>query len=195
MRISQLYSFLLFITLAIAADDVTGTTTTTTTPLGTTSDSSTSLTSTSLTSTNTPATTKEVNTRTIGMVVDTTTPTLPTTRVTPTTRAQTVKTITTQDAPTFLIPTKTLSSIIPYTDTETVDLNTFLTKNDPNTYVWITLTEGTLVYATSITYTQQFTSMYSSIGTWSSGVIGLGSIDGTVGTIREYKTITLTDSK
>lgn len=183
--------------LAIAVDEITGTTTDTTAAAVAAADatsSSSTNTATGTTNTNTAATTKDINTRTIGMVVDTTTPTNPTTTVAPTTKPRTVITITTQDAPTFQIPTKTLSSIISYTNTATIDLNTFLTKNDPNTYVWITITQGTNIYATSITYTQTFTPMYTSVSTWSSGEIGLGSISGTVGTIREYKTLILTES-
>lgn len=89
--------------------------------------------------------------------------------------------------PTTTPPIRTLKSIriftptsVPLTSTSTVD----------NTIVWMTTTEGGITSVYSTAWVQTFTSMYSKVAIPSSGAIGLGTISGTVGTPRYYKTLT-----
>lgn len=85
-------------------------------------------------------------------------------------------------------PIKTIKTIIPFTPTS-IDLTT-TTTND-NTIVWLTTTVNDITSVYSTAWIQPFKSLYSTIATPSSGIIGLGSLSGTVGTERHYKTLTL----
>ncbi|KAG0689274.1 hypothetical protein C6P40_005330 [Pichia californica] len=80
------------------------------------------------------------------------------------------------------------------TDSDTVSKTTLTTKtkkttltSDTRTWIWVTLTKGVVVYATTTPYYQSFYPMYTTVSTWSSGSVGLGTITGTVGTTRTYR--------
>ena len=86
------------------------------------------------------------------------------------------------------VPIKTPTTTIEPTHVTVEDLGK-LTTVDLNTYVWITITQNGLPVAISSAYVQQFTKMYDTIETWSSGTIGLGSIHGEIGTTKTYRVV------
>lgn len=80
------------------------------------------------------------------------------------------------------------------TDDTATDTGT--TSSESKTLVWVTITEqGGATTAVKTPYTQKFVSMYSTFNTPSSGVIGLGTIKGTVGAVKQYKTVTISVSE
>ncbi|KAK9463577.1 uncharacterized protein V1516DRAFT_40857 [Lipomyces oligophaga] len=91
---------------------------------------------------------------------------------------------------TLLLCLLTLFSAVVYgqettstTDTSTTSTTTTTATPDP-TYVWITITTNGVLITTSTPYVQEFSSMYTSLATLSTGSIGLGTISGTVGSVR-----------
>ena len=86
------------------------------------------------------------------------------------------------------VPIKTPDTTIEPTLVTVTNLEK-LTTADANTYVWITVTQNGLPVAISTAYVQQFTPMYETIQTWSSGEVGLGSLKGQVGTTRTYQVV------
>jgi hypothetical protein len=192
INILTLFYFLFYVLrsteLVLAADTTTGTTSTTTNAATTpTTSSSTSLTTspTSISTTKLPignAKTTAVTTGTTGKTTGTTGTLLPV--ITDTKKTTLAAATTTQ-----VVPTKIPDTTIEFTGEIPTTIITTGTTADPNTYVWITVTHGTYLYPTQITYTQEFTSMYQTVQTWSSGSIGLGTIKGTIGTVRQYKTL------
>lgn len=118
-----------------------------------------------------------LDTETTQTTADTSTSSTILTAITPTTDVA----LTTLTTPTTLANAMT-------TATATTATGTSTSTNTPSpTWVWITVTKGVVVYATSIAYTQTFTPMYSTIQTYLSGEIGLGTISGNVGEIRTYR--------
>lgn len=63
------------------------------------------------------------------------------------------------------------------------------------TLVWVTVTHGAVTQVISSTWTQRFSSMYSTIGTVPTGAIGLGTIKGEVGTTRTYQVLNTSSTK
>lgn len=63
------------------------------------------------------------------------------------------------------------------------------------TLVWVTGTDSAgLTATTQSAYTQKFSSMYTSVATYESGSIGLGSLSGEVGDIRTYDQYTVSQA-
>lgn len=75
---------------------------------------------------------------------------------------------------------------------ETTTSSTTASSSESPTLVWVTGTDASGRLATTQSaYTQQFSQLYSSIASPSSGSIGLGTIQGTVGVVRTYETMTV----
>ncbi|EGW34290.1 uncharacterized protein SPAPADRAFT_59707 [Spathaspora passalidarum NRRL Y-27907] len=61
------------------------------------------------------------------------------------------------------------------------------------TLVWVTGTDANgILRTTQSPYTQQFSTFFTSVAAPSSGVIGLGTISGSVGEVRTYDIVTIT---
>ncbi|CAM9018561.1 hypothetical protein WICANDRAFT_83413 [Wickerhamomyces anomalus NRRL Y-366-8] len=80
------------------------------------------------------------------------------------------------------------------TTTLTSDSSTIVTttKSQSPTLVWVTGTnEEGITQTTQSAYTEVFKSFYTSVEVPPKGSIGLGTIKGTVGTLRKYPSLTL----
>jgi len=88
---------------------------------------------------------------------------------------------------------ETTTSLPIITTTLTTDSSTITTTTISHspTLIWVTGTnsEGVTKTTESI-YTQKFSSFYSTVAVPPSGSIGLGTISGTVGTVRTYPIVT-----
>ncbi|CCF56291.1 hypothetical protein KAFR_0A08570 [Kazachstania africana CBS 2517] len=89
------------------------------------------------------------------------------------------------------VPVTTLSVDSYYTYT---DGTTTYTSLREATDIWVTITSNGVVFTTSTTYIQRFSSQYTSIATPSAGSIGLGTISGTVGIVREPLQLTISNA-
>lgn len=69
------------------------------------------------------------------------------------------------------------------------------TSSKSQTLIWVTDTDSAGVTVTTQSpYFQTFTSMYDQIASYSSGSIGLGSLEGSVGGIRTYERVTISQA-
>lgn len=57
------------------------------------------------------------------------------------------------------------------------------------TLIWVTTTSRGNAATIQVTFTQSFTSFYTTVETPPAGSVGLGTIRGTVGNIRTYRTV------
>lgn len=82
--------------------------------------------------------------------------------------------------------------IITTTLTEASTTITTTTKSESPTLIWVTGTneEGVLQTSQSA-YTEVFKSFYTSVQVPPQGSIGLGTIQGTIGTVRKYPSLTV----
>ncbi|KAH3665987.1 hypothetical protein OGAPHI_004176 [Ogataea philodendri] len=185
---------------AAAAATTTGTTGTGTGTTGT--GTNTGTTGTGTTGTGTTATTGTGTTATTGK--GTTTPANAATTAGATTATGKTTAITTGAGDTTDIANAQTTATAPSSSTELTtestggtDTTATGTSTVSPTIAWRTTTLNGAPTTYSITYTQRFAQMYSTIASPSSGTIGLGSLatsGQTVGTIKQYRTVTISSS-
>ncbi|GME69428.1 unnamed protein product [[Candida] boidinii] len=83
--------------------------------------------------------------------------------------------------------TRPSSSSTSSTDTSTETITSSSTETPDPTSVWVTGTISGKTETYQTTYSQSFYSLWTTVATPSTGTIGLGTLKGTVGTVRTYR--------
>ncbi|ODV73556.1 KRE1 domain-containing protein CYBJADRAFT_86317 [Cyberlindnera jadinii NRRL Y-1542] len=77
--------------------------------------------------------------------------------------------------------------------TQRITTDSVLTQSP--TYIWATGTDAAgVLQTTQSAYSQQFTRRWSTVASVPTGTIGLGTLEGTIGTVRTYPKVTVTSN-